>query len=73
MILSGIDCSEQYEAMKRGEWPAPHPAVAKAHARLALLIVEAGCRTYRWRAGIGGDCEIRAGRNDRGNHGCPDS
>jgi hypothetical protein len=36
VILLGIDCTVQYEAMKRGEWPEPHPEVVAA--RLALEI-----------------------------------
>ena len=39
MILPGIDCTEQYEAMKRGEWPEPHPEVVAAHKALALQVV----------------------------------
>ena len=38
MILTGIDCSEQYEAMKRGEWPEPHPAVVAAHRALEIQV-----------------------------------
>jgi hypothetical protein len=38
MILTGIDCSEQYEAMKRGEWPEPHPAVVAAHRALDIQV-----------------------------------
>lgn len=38
VILTGIDCSEQYEAMKRGEWPEPHPAVVAAHRALEIQV-----------------------------------
>ena len=38
MILVGIDCTEQYEAMKRGEWPEPHPEVVAAHLALDVSI-----------------------------------
>ena len=39
MILTGIDCTEQYEAMKRGEWPEPHPAVVAAHRALEIRVI----------------------------------
>ncbi len=38
MILTGVDWSEQYEAMKRGEWPEPHPAVVAAHRALEIQV-----------------------------------
>ena len=38
MILVGIDCTEQYEAMKRGEWPEPHPEVVAAHRALEVRV-----------------------------------
>lgn len=38
MILVGIDCTEQYEAMKRGEWPEPYPEVVAAHRRLTMIV-----------------------------------
>ena len=40
MILPGIDCTEQHEAMRRGEWPEPHPEVVAAHRALEVRVEE---------------------------------
>jgi hypothetical protein len=65
VILRDIDCTEQCEAMKRGEWPEPHPAVMAAHEKLAgQVFVLPNDERGEGHDGRSGECQFRPERDD---------